>query len=325
MTTLQTDIDSCSTGKAAACAQQPVARPGAQSSPDMLLAHPLRQFWALTKPNVTLMTVFCALIGMLLATSSNHDWGRMAIAASGIWLMAGGAFAMNCLLESAVDARMARTAERPTAAGTLGVPPVLGFATVIAALGAWLLYTFVNPLTMWLTLATFAGYAFFYTLYLKPRTPHNIVIGGFFGALPPLLGWAAITGGMSLYAWLLVLVIFLWTPPHFWALAMYRRQDYVRSGLPMLPVTHGLAHTGLQVWVYSVALAASTALPVVVGLAGWWYAIAAIALNAKFLRHAWLLRRRYTDRAARRAFGYSIVYLFALFAALLFDHIIMPV
>ena len=278
------------------------------------------QYWALTKPRVTLLTVFCAVIGSLLASDGFPGWRVLLCGAAGIWMLAGAAFAVNCLLEARIDARMARTARRATASGSLGPLPTVLFSLALGGAGAALLYLRVNPLTMWLTLATFVGYAFIYTLLLKPATPQNIVIGGFAGAMPPALGWAAVAGEVPLQAWLLVLIIFLWTPPHFWALAMYRRDDYARSGLPMLPVTHGMAHTGLMVWRYSLALAAGTALPWLVGMSGLLYLVAACALNAVFLRHGWLVHKRYSDLVARKSFAWSIMYLALLFAALLVDH-----
>jgi protoheme IX farnesyltransferase len=282
--------------------------------------HRAAQYWALTKPRVTMLTVFCAVIGSLLASEGFPGWSILLCSAAGIWLMASAAFAVNCLLEARVDARMTRTARRATARGDLAPAHTVLFSLALGAAGAALLYTQVNPLTMWLTLATFVGYAFIYTLLLKPATPQNIVIGGFAGAMPPALGWAAVANAVPLEAWLLVLIIFLWTPPHFWALAMARREDYARSGLPMLPITHGMAHTGLQVWRYSLALAAGCALPWVVGMSGLFYLAAAGALNAVFLRHTWLVHKRYSDAVARKAFAWSIVYLALLFGALLADH-----
>ncbi|MBQ5949260.1 heme o synthase [Massilia sp. ST3] len=286
----------------------------------VLPASRFAQYWTLTKPRVTLLTVFCAVIGSLLATDGFPGWGLLFWSASGIWLLAGAAFAVNCLIEAEVDARMARTARRATARGELTSAQTIGFSALIGGAGAAALYWMVNPLTMWLTLATFIGYAFVYTILLKPNTPQNIVIGGLAGAMPPALGWAAVAGEVPLQAWLLVLVIFLWTPPHFWALAMYRREDYARSGLPMLPVTHGMDHTGRMVWRYSIALALGAALPWVVGMSGALYLAAATALNAVFLRHAWLVHRRYSDQVARKAFAWSVIYLALLFAALLADH-----
>jgi protoheme IX farnesyltransferase len=278
------------------------------------------QYWALTKPRVTQLAVFCAVIGMFLATDGFPGWRPLIAGTIGIWLLAGAAFAVNCLVEAEVDARMARTARRATAMGELSRTQTILFSSLIGGLGMWVLYTQVNPLTMWLTFITFVGYAIIYTIFLKPSTPQNIVIGGLAGAMPPALGWAAVANDVPMQAWLLVLIIFMWTPPHFWALAMYRRDDYVRSGLPMLPVTHGLKFTGLNVWLYSIALAATTVLPFAVKMSGLLYLGAAIILNAIFLRHAWRVYRHYSDQVARKAFAWSIVYLSLLFAALLADH-----
>ncbi|MGJ7915742.1 heme o synthase [Massilia sp. LXY-6] len=278
------------------------------------------QYWALTKPRVTQLAVFCAVIGMFLATDGFPGWHVLFWATLGIWLLAGAAFAVNCLIEAEVDARMARTARRATAMGELSTTQTLFFSAILGGAGMGILYTMVNPLTMWLTFVTFVGYALIYTVLLKPNTPQNIVIGGLSGAMPPALGWAAVANTVPMEAWLLVLIIFVWTPPHFWALAMYRRDDYVRSGLPMLPVTHGMQYTGLQVWLYSVALAACTLLPFAVGMSGLLYLLAAIGLNAVFLRYGWLVHKHYSDQIARKAFAWSIVYLSLLFAALLVDH-----
>jgi len=280
----------------------------------------IAQYWALTKPRVTQLAVFCAVIGMFLATDGFPGWHVLVWGTIGIWLLAGAAFAVNCLIEAEVDSRMARTARRATAMGELSTTQTLIFSAIIGGLGMGVLYTMVNPLTMWLTFVTFVGYALIYTILLKPNTSQNIVIGGLSGAMPPALGWAAVANTVPMEAWLLVLIIFIWTPPHFWALAMYRRDDYVRSGLPMLPVTHGMAHTGLQVWLYSIALAACTLLPFAVGMSGVFYLVAAIALNAVFLRHGWRVHKHYSDQVARKAFAWSVIYLALLFGALLVDH-----
>ena len=280
----------------------------------------ISQYWTLTKPRVTQLAVFCAIIGMFLATDGFPGWRVLVAGTIGIWLLAGAAFAVNCLIEAEIDSRMARTARRATARGELTRNQTLVFSAIIGGLGMGVLYTMVNPLTMWLTFVTFVGYALIYTILLKPNTPQNIVIGGLSGAMPPALGWAAVAGEVPMQAWLLVLIIFVWTPPHFWALAMYRRDDYVRSGLPMMPVTHGMAYTGLQVWLYSIALAACTLLPFAVGMSGLFYLAAAIALNAVFLRYGWLIHKHYSDQIARKAFAWSIMYLSLLFAALLVDH-----
>ncbi len=282
----------------------------------------IAQYWALTKPRVTQLAVFCAVIGMFLATPGMPDPRTVLYAAAGIWLLAGAAFAVNCLLEAEIDARMARTARRATAMGELSKQQTVIFSALIGGAGMAVLYLLVNPLTMWLTLATFVGYALIYTLILKPATPQNIVIGGLSGAMPPALGWAAIANDVPMQAWLLVLIIFVWTPPHFWALAMYRRDDYARSGLPMLPVTHGMNFTGFHVFLYSIALAATTLLPFAVQMSGLIYLGSAIALNAVFIWYGWQIYRHYSDLIARKAFTWSIIYLSLLFAALLADHYI---
>ncbi len=283
----------------------------------------LAQYWALTKPRVTQLAVFCAVIGMFLATPDLPNWRVVVAATIGIWLLAGGAFAINCLVEREIDSRMARTARRPMARGELSVIETLIFAGVIGGAGMWVLYNFVNALTMWLTFATFIGYAVIYTMILKPATPQNIVIGGLSGAMPPALGWAAIANQVPMEAWILVLIIFIWTPPHFWALALYRREDYAKSGLPMLPITHGMAFTQLQILLYSIALVATTLLPFAVGMSGLIYLVVALALDAVFLWYAWQVYRHYTDAIARKMFAYSIVYLSVLFAVLLVDHYLM--
>ncbi|HTN67378.1 MAG TPA: heme o synthase [Burkholderiaceae bacterium] len=280
----------------------------------------LAQYWALTKPRVTQLAVFCAVIGMFLATPELPNWRVVVAATIGIWLLAGAAFAINCLVEREIDSRMARTARRPMARGEITVTQTLAFSGMLGGIGMWVLYNFVNPLTMWLTFATFVGYAVIYTIVLKPATPQNIVIGGLSGAMPPALGWAAIANDVPMQAWLLVLIIFIWTPPHFWALALYRRDDYVKSGLPMLPVTHGLAFTQFHVLLYTIALVATTLLPFAVGMSGALYLAGALVLDAIFLWYAWQIYRHYSDRIARKTFAYSIVYLSLLFAALLVDH-----
>ena len=280
----------------------------------------IAQYWALTKPRVTQLAVFCAVIGMFLATDGFPGWKVLVAGIIGIWLLSGAAFAVNCLVEAEIDARMARTARRPMAMGELTRTQTIIFSAIIGGLGMLVLYTQVNPLTMWLTFVTFVGYAVIYTMILKPATPQNIVIGGLSGAMPPALGWAAVANDVPMQAWLLVLIIFVWTPPHFWALAMYRRDDYARSGLPMLPITHGMSYTGLQVWLYAIALAATTLLPFAVRMSGLIYLAAAVVLNFFFLRHSWRVHKHYTDQVARKAFTYSIIYLSLLFAALLVDH-----
>jgi protoheme IX farnesyltransferase len=280
----------------------------------------IAQYWALTKPRVTQLAVFCAVIGMFLATPDLPDWHKVLFGTIGIWLLAGAAFAVNCLVEAEIDSRMTRTARRPMARGELTVVQTLTFSGVIGGLGMWILYALVNPLTMWLTFATFVGYAVIYTMILKPSTPQNIVIGGLSGAMPPALGWACIANDVPMQAWILVMIIFVWTPPHFWALAMYRRDDYAKSGLPMLPITHGLKFTQFHVLLYTIALFATTMLPFAVGMSGWPYLLCATILGVIFLSYAWRIYRDYSDRLAHKTFMFSIIYLSLLFAALLIDH-----
>jgi heme o synthase len=280
----------------------------------------ITQYLVLTKPRVTQLAVFCAVIGMFLATPNLPDWRIVLFAALGIWLLAGSAFAINCLVEREIDARMARTARRASAQGEISALQIVLFSVVLGGVGMWILYALVNPLTMWLTLATFIGYTVIYTMLLKPATPQNIVIGGLSGAMPPALGWAAIANEVPMQAWLLVLIIFVWTPPHFWALALYRRDDYAKSGLPMLPVTHGMNFTGLHIWLYTIVLVATTLLPFAVQMSGVIYLVSAVVLGAFFLYFAWQIYRHYSDVLARKTFRFSIVYLSLLFAALLIDH-----
>jgi protoheme IX farnesyltransferase len=284
------------------------------------LAHTLRQYYELTKPRVVLLAAFCAVIGMFLAADGMVPWTVLVFGTVGISLLAGAGFTFNCLVERGIDARMARTRARPAARGEISAPAALGFAGVIGGVGAWLLLEFVNPLTMWLTLGTFVGYAVVYTVVLKPATPQNIVIGGASGAMPPLLGWAAVSNDVSAQALVLVLIVFVWTPPHFWALALYRIEDYKRSGLPMLPVTHGPDITRLHILLYTVLLLATSLLPFMIRMSGWLYLASALVLGGIFLGYAWQLWRHYSDALARSTFRYSIVYLGALFAALLLDH-----
>jgi heme o synthase len=280
----------------------------------------VRQFYVLTKPRVVQLIVFCAFIGMLLAVPGWPDWRVVLPAVAGIWLVSAAAAAFNCLIEQHIDAKMARTAWRPTARGELTRVQTLAFSAALCIVGGALLWWFVNPLTLWLTLATFVGYAVVYTVFLKPATPQNIVIGGASGAMPPLLGWTAMTGEMSAEGWLLVLIIFVWTPPHFWALALYRAEDYARAGLPMLPVTHGGEYTRLQILLYTLVLLAATVLPFIYGMSGGLYLACALALGGWFVVLGFRLWRAYSEALARQTFRYSIWYLAALFAALLADH-----
>ena len=298
----------------------------AQSLPASTPLSVFRQFHALTKPRVIQLIVFCALIGMVLAVPGvpNMAEVRLALLAClGIWLVAAAAAAFNCIVEKGIDAKMKRTAWRPTAKGELADWQTLLFSAILCTLGSVLLYVWVNPLTMWLTFATFVGYAVIYTVILKPRTPQNIVIGGASGAMPPVLGWAAMAGNVGPEALILFLIIFLWTPPHFWALALYRVEDYRKSGLPMLPVTHGNAFTRLQILLYTIILFAACLLPYVYGMSSWLYLVVAVILSLGFCGYGFQLWRHYSDELARRTFRFSLIHLSVLFAALLVDHYVL--
>ena len=282
-----------------------------------------RQYKALTKPRVIQLIVFCALIGMVLAVPGvpgMDDVITAAIASLGIWLVSGAAAAFNCIVEKSIDAKMKRTSWRPTARGDLSDVQTLLFSAVLGVAGSVILYIWINPLTMWLTFGTFVGYAVIYTMVLKPLTPQNIVIGGASGAMPPVLGWAAMTNEVSADALILFLIIFLWTPPHFWALALYRVEDYRKSGLPMLPVTHGSEFTRLQIFLYTLVLFAACLLPFVSGMSSWLYLACAVVLSVIFCVYAVRLMRNYSDELARATFRFSLWHLSLLFAALLLDH-----
>ena len=282
-----------------------------------------RQYYALTKPRVVQLIVFCALIGMVLAVPGLPDGSQLMLGlwgCVGIWLVAGAAAAFNCLVEKTIDAKMKRTAWRPTAKGELSDRQALVFSALLCAIGSVILYVLVNPLTMWLTFATFVGYAIIYTVILKPLTPQNIVIGGASGAMPPVLGWSSMTGDVGPEALILFLIIFLWTPPHFWALALYRVEDYRKSGLPMLPVTHGNEFTRLQILLYTWVLLAACLMPFIYRMSGWFYLVSAVILSLIFCLYAWYLWREYSDALARKTFRFSLIHLSLLFAALLVDH-----
>ncbi|HMM53654.1 MAG TPA: heme o synthase [Candidatus Desulfobacillus sp.] len=283
-------------------------------------AERLRRYFRLTKPRVNTLIVFCAVIGMFLATPGMVPLQVLVAGTLGIALVAGAAAAMNCLIEQEIDRVMARTQGRPLPCGEVNSLETLLFSAAIGGAGLLLLDAFVNAFAMWLTLATFVGYAIVYTVILKPRTPQNIVIGGASGAMPPVLGWAAVTGQAPGEAWLLFLIIFVWTPPHFWSLALYRADEYADARLPMLPVVCGREYTKRCIFAYTLGLTAVTLMPFLIGMSGWPYLAAAIPLDALFIAHAWRLLRRYSDGAAQAAFRYSITYLFLLFAALLVDH-----
>ena len=280
----------------------------------------LQQFYRLTKPRVVSLIVFTAVIGMFLAVPGAVPLDTLVLGTIGIAFVAGAAAALNCLVEQKFDAVMARTKGRPLPQGKVSVPETLFFLGLIGGLGLFILHQWINPLTMWLTLGTFVGYAIIYTVILKPLTPQNIVIGGASGAMPPILGWAAVTGEVTADALLLFLIIFAWTPPHFWALALYRKTEYAQIGMPMLPVTHGDKFTRLHVLLYTLILCVVTILPYVSQMSGLIYLFSTIVLDAIFLYYAIKIYLNYSDQLARSAFKYSILYLALLFTALLVDH-----
>lgn len=283
-----------------------------------------KNFFALCKPRVTSLIVFTALIGMFMATPHMVPLPLLIATTLGVAFASGAAAAFNCLIEHKIDAVMARTRGRPLPTGQLSVNQTAIFATILGSAGLAILYIWVNPLTMWLTLATFVGYAVIYTVFLKPATPMNIVIGGASGAMPPILGWAAMNNVVSPESLIMFLIIFAWTPPHFWALALYRREEYAKVGMPMLPVTHGEAFTLLHILLYTIILVAVSLMPYGLGMSGIIYLISAFILNGIFLAYVIKLYRKYSDDLAKRTFTYSIIYLTLIFAALLVDHYCMP-
>jgi len=279
-----------------------------------------REYLELTKPKVVALITFTAMVGMLLATPGMVPWPILLFGSLGIALMAGSAAAINHLVDRRIDAMMARTRHRPLPSGQLDTWQVLTFAVLIGVLGFALLLVFTNPLTAVLTFASLIGYAVIYTLFLKRATPQNIVIGGAAGAAPPLLGWTAVTGQVDSGALLLFLIIYIWTPPHFWALAIHRRNDYAHADIPMLPVTHGVAFTRLHILLYTILLFLITLLPFLTGMSGWIYLVSAVGLGLRFLSYTVRLYATEDDTLAMPTFGFSIVYLFGLFAALMLDH-----
>ena len=285
------------------------------------------QFLSLTKPRVNFLIVFCAMIGMIMAWYQTPQYSfslsLFIYASLGIGMVSGAAAAVNCLVERQIDSKMARTAWRPLPSGALTALQTLFFASILGVSGFIVLATFVNYFTAYLTLATFAGYTIIYTVILKPLTPQNIVIGGASGAMPPVLGWAAVTGVTTPEAWLLFLIIFVWTPPHFWALALYRVEDYKRSGLPMLPVTHGSKFTRLQILLYSILMLPVATSPFLIGMSGYFYLGVSSFASLYFIIVSWSLYQDYTEKEARYVFKYSIYYLTIVFAALIIDKLIM--
>ena len=283
----------------------------------------LKNFYALCKPRVTALIVFTAMIGMFMATPGMVPWTILLAGTVGIAFASGAAAAFNCLIEHKIDAIMARTRARPLPTGQVSQMETLMFASILGGLGLSILYWWVNPLTMWLTLGTFVGYAVIYTVFLKPATPMNIVIGGASGAMPPILGWAAVNNTVSPESLVMFLIIFAWTPPHFWALALYRREEYAKVGMPMLPVTHGERFTLLHILLYTIILVMVSLMPYGLGMSGWLYLLSALALDAVFMVYVVRLYRQYSDALAKTTFKYSILYLSLIFAALLLDHYLL--
>ena len=283
----------------------------------------LKSYYILCKPNVVYMMLITALVGMLLAQETVPSICYMFIALLGIALCSGSAAAINQVIDRSADASMNRTDKRPLPQGDISPIHASIFALVIGFLGALILYIFVNTLTMYLTIASLIGYAFIYTVYLKRATPQNIVIGGLAGAAPPLLGWTSITNSIDAYSLLLVLIIFIWTPPHFWALAIYRKDEYAKESIPMLPVTHGVAFTKLQIVLYTIILFLVSLLPYIVLMSGVIYLISALVLSSVFLYYSIKLYLGEGDEYAMKTFTYSIYYIFLIFIALLADHFIL--
>ncbi len=300
-------------------AQDVYSRSGSPGAPMPHSTAYWRDYLELCKPNVVALMIFTAVVGMLLATPGDIPWWALTVGNLGIALSAGSAAAINHLVDQHIDAQMARTRARPLPTGHLRTSQAVTFAAVLGGLGMAVLYFFVNPLTAWLTFLSLIGYAFVYTMYLKRATPQNIVIGGAAGAAPPVLGWTAVTGQIDPHALLLFLIIFVWTPPHFWALAVHRREEYARVSIPMLPVTHGDRFTRQQILLYTVLLAAVTLLPFSTGMSGWFYLAGAMVLNVIYLYYGFAMLRSRDPALPMKAFRFSITYLMGIFAFLLID------
>lgn len=279
-----------------------------------------RDYLELTKPKVVALMILTSVIGMLLATTGLPGLGVLIWGNMGIAFLAGAAAVVNHVVDQKIDTVMARTRKRPVATGKISSVEAIAFAVLLASVGMFVLMWQVNHLTAWLTLASLVGYAGVYTLFLKRATPQNITIGGLAGAMPPLLGWTAVTGQVDGHALLLVLIIFAWTPPHFWALAIHRKEEYAKAGIPMLPVTHGNKYTELHILLYTLILLAVSLLPFVTGMSGWIYLAGALVLGLRFLHYAIRLLKGDDRRVALNTFKYSITYLMALFVILLVDH-----
>ena len=283
-----------------------------------------RDYYELTKPRVVALLVLTALVGMCLSTPGIIPWQLLIPAMLGIGLISSAAAAINHIVDERIDAIMARTHKRPLPNGKVSQPNAILFASTLALIGFVMLYSLVNPLTAWLTLSGLVGYSFIYTMYLKRATPQNITIGGLAGAIPPLLGWTAMTNEIHANALLLVLLIFTWTPPHFWALAIHRKDDYAKVNIPMLPVTHGVTFTKTQILLYTVLLFVVGLIPYLVGMSNWLYLIGAIALNLVFFAYAWKLKFNADENTAMDTFKFSIIHLMLLFIVLLADHYLLP-
>ena len=280
----------------------------------------IKNYYELCKPNVVLMMLICAFVGSLLASKTVAPLSLIAISMLGIGLCASSAAAINQIIDRKADANMSRTENRPIPQGEISPTKASIFAIALGFLGSTILVLYVNTLTAILTLGSLIGYAFIYTIYLKRATPQNIVIGGLAGAAPPLLGWTAVTNSIDPNSLLLVLIIFAWTPPHFWALAIHRKDDYAKENIPMLPVTHGVQFTKLQIILYTIIMILVSIFPFVVMMSGLFYLIAALVLGSIFLYYSFALYFDESDEYALPTFVYSIYYIFFIFAALLIDH-----
>jgi len=284
-----------------------------------------RDYYELTKPRVVALLVLTALVGMCLSTPGVIPWQVLVPSMLGIGLLSSAAAAINHIVDERIDTIMARTHKRPLPEGKITQTNAIAFATSIAVLGFVMLYALVNPLTAWLTLSGLVGYSFIYTMYLKRATPQNITIGGLAGAIPPLLGWTAMTNEIHPNALLLVLLIFTWTPPHFWALAIHRKDDYAKVNIPMLPVTHGVTFTKTQILLYTVLLFVVSLIPYLVGMSNWLYLVGSVVLNLIFFAYAWKLKFNADENTAMDTFKFSIIHLMLLFIVLLVDHYLLPV
>jgi len=284
-----------------------------------------RDYYEITKPRVVALLVLTALVGMCLSVPGVIPWQLLIPAMLGIGMLSSAAAAINHIVDQRIDSVMARTHKRPLPNGRISQNSAIAFAAGLALLGFFMLYVLVNPLTAWLTLSGLVGYGFVYTMYLKRATPQNITIGGLAGAIPPLLGWTAMTNEVHPHALLLVLLIFTWTPPHFWALAIHRKNDYAKVNIPMLPVTHGVSFTKTQILLYTILLFVVGLLPYLVGMSNWLYLLGAVTLNLAFFMYAWKLKFNADENTAMDTFKFSIIHLMVLFVVLLVDHYLLPV